>query len=122
MTEEQIAINTTTDMATTEANIATVPEITFPTSAEPTPATTSHTPAERPAECAAESGFTNWATIAMQGETQMLLTTCSGDIDLLDVHSYRTEEVLAIYEAVYTTDLNVPQHPRIIVIAGASNE
>ena len=90
----------------TTPDVAAMLETTFPT----------------PEEHAAKSGFTNWATITMQGETKMLLTTCSGDTDLLDVYSDRTEKVLAAYEAVYTTDMDAPQHPKITLIAGASHE
>ena len=79
-----------------------------------------------PAEQAAQAGFTNWATITMQGETKMLLTTCSGDTDTLATYSDRTENVLAAYEAVYTTDLNTPPHPKITLCAilteGAGHE
>ena len=79
-----------------------------------------------PAEHAAQAGFTNWATVTMQGETRMLLTTCNGDTDTLATYSDRTENVLAAYEAVYTTDLNVPSHPKITLCAilteGASHE
>ena len=79
-----------------------------------------------PAEHAAQAGFTNWATITMQGETKMLLTTCNGDTDTLATYSDRTENVLAAYEAVYTTDLNTPPHPKITLCAilteGASHE
>ena len=79
-----------------------------------------------PAEHAAQAGFTNWATITMQGETKMLLTTASGDTDTLDTYSDRTENVLAAYEAVYTTDLNTPPHPKITLCAilteGAGHE
>ena len=79
-----------------------------------------------PAEQAAQAGFTNWATITMQGETKMLLTTCNGDTDTLATYSDRTENVLAAYEAVYTTDLNTPPHPKITLCAilteGASHE
>ena len=79
-----------------------------------------------PAEHAAQAGFTNWATITMQGETKMLLTTASGDTDTLDTYSDRTENVLAAYEAVYTTDLNTPPHPKITLCAilteGANHE
>ena len=80
------------------------------------------TPVPTPAELAAQAGFTNWATIAMKGETQLLLTTCNGDTDTLATYSDRAEDVLAAYEAVYTTDLNVPTHPRITLIAGAKHE
>ena len=79
-----------------------------------------------PAEHAAQAGFTNWATITMQGETKMLLTTCNGDTDTLATYSDRTENVLAAYEAVYTTDLNVPPHSKITLCAilteGAGHE
>ena len=79
-----------------------------------------------PAEHAAQAGFTNWATITMQGETKMLLTTCNGDTDTLATYSDRTENVLAAYEAVYTTDLNVPTHSKITLCAilteGAGHE
>ena len=75
-----------------------------------------------PAEHAAQAGFTNWATITMQGETKMLLTTASGDTDALLAGSPRAEQVLSSYEAVYTTDLSVPTHPKITLVAGASHE
>ena len=75
-----------------------------------------------PADHAAQAGFTNWATVTMQGETKMLLTTCNGDTDTLATYSDRTENVLAAYEAVYTTDLNVPTHPKITLVAGPSHE
>ena len=79
-----------------------------------------------PADHAAQAGFTNWATITMQGETKMLLTTASGDTDVLIAGSQRAEQVLGSYEAVYTTDLNTPPHPKITLCAilteGASHE
>lgn len=77
-----------------------------------------------PVEHAAQAGFTNWATICMAGvdSTEMLLTTASGDTDVLLAGSSRAEQVLSSYEAVYTTDLNVPTHSRITLIAGASHE
>ena len=77
-----------------------------------------------PAEHAAQAGFTNWATIRMAGvdSTEMLLTTVSGDTDVLLAGSQRAEQVLGSYEAVYTTDLNVPTHPKITLIAGAGHE
>ena len=75
-----------------------------------------------PEALAAQAGFTNWATITMYGATKLRLVTCHGDTDVLEEYSDRTERVLASYEAVYTTDLNVPTHPKITVIAGASHE
>ena len=77
-----------------------------------------------PAEHAAQAGFTNWATICMAGgdSTEMLLTTASGDTDSLLAGSPRAEQVLSSYEAVYTTDLNVPTHPRITLLPGAGHE
>ena len=79
-----------------------------------------------PADHAAQAGFTNWATITMQGETKMLLTTASGDTDVLIAGSQRAEQVLGSYEAVYTTDLNTPPHPKITLCAilteGAGHE
>ena len=77
-----------------------------------------------PAEHAAQAGFTNWATIRMAGvdSTEMLLTTVSGDTDVLLAGSQRAEQVLSSYEAVYTTDPSVPPHPKITLIAGAGHE
>ena len=77
-----------------------------------------------PAEHAAQAGFTNWATVCMAGvdSTEMFLTTASGDTDALLAGSQRAEQVLSSYEAVYTTDLNVPTHPNITLIAGAGYE
>ena len=77
-----------------------------------------------PADHAAQAGFTNWATVCMAGvdSTEMLLTTASGDTDVLLAGSQRAEQVLSSYEAVYTTDLKVPPHPKITLIAGASHE
>ena len=81
-----------------------------------------------PAEHAAQAGFTNWATVCMAGvdSTEMLLTTASGDTDVLLAGSHRAEQVLCSYEAVYTTDLSVPPHSKIILCAilteGASHE
>ena len=77
-----------------------------------------------PAEHAAQAGFTNWATVCMAGvdSTEMLLTTASGDTDALIAGSQRAEQVLGSYEAVYTTDLRVPTHPRITLTEGASHE
>lgn len=75
-----------------------------------------------PAELAAHAGFTNWATICMAGvdSTEMLLTTASGDTDVLLAGSARAEQVLGSYEVVYTTDMNTPTHPKITLIAGAN--
>ena len=81
-----------------------------------------------PAEHAAQAGFTNWATVRMAGvdSTEMLLTTANGDTDVLIAGSHRAEQVLCSYEAVYTTDLSVPPHSKIILCAilteGASHE
>lgn len=81
-----------------------------------------------PAEHAAQAGFTNWATVRMAGgdSTEMLLTTASGDTDALLAGSPRAEQVLSSYEAVYTTDLNTPPHPKITLCAilteGAGHE
>ena len=77
-----------------------------------------------PAEHAAQAGFTNWATVCMAGgdSTEMLLTTASGDTDALLAGSSRAEQVLSSYEAVYTTDMKAPSHPRITLIPGASHE
>ena len=71
-----------------------------------------------PAEHAAKAGFTNWATICMAGvdSTEMLLTTASGDTDVLLAGSARAEQVLGSYEVVYTTDMNTPTHPKITLI------
>ena len=76
------------------------------------------------AEHAAQAGFTNWATVCMSGvdSTEMLLTTANCDTDVLIAGSHRAEQVLGSYEAVYTTDLNVPPHPKITLIAGAGHE
>ena len=77
-----------------------------------------------PAEHAAQAGFTNWATVCMAGvdSTEMLLTTANCDTDVLIAGSHRAEQVLGSYEAVYTTDLNTPTHPKITLIAGAGHE
>ncbi len=81
-----------------------------------------------PVEHAAQAGFTNWATVCMAGgdSTEMLLTTASGDTDVLIAGSHRAEQVLGSYEAVYTTDLNTPPHPKITLCAilteGVSHE
>ena len=77
-----------------------------------------------PADHAAQAGFTNWATVRMAGvdSTEMLLTTASGDTDVLIAGSSRAEQVLSSYEAVYTTDLSVPTHPKITHITGAGHE
>ena len=81
-----------------------------------------------PAEHAAQAGFTNWATVCMAGgdSTEMLLTTASGETDTFNVGSPRAEQVLTSYQAVYTTDLNTPPHPKITLCAilteGASHE
>lgn len=80
------------------------------------------TPVLTPAEHAAQAGFTNWATIVRDGGTRLRLVTCHGDTDILEEASDRTEGVLAAYEAVYTTDLSVPAHPKITLIAGAGHE
>ena len=81
-----------------------------------------------PVEHVAQAGFTNWATVCMAGvdPTEMLLTTASGDTDVLLAGSHRAEQVLCSYEAVYTTDLNTPPHSKIILCAilteGAGHE
>lgn len=77
-----------------------------------------------PEALAAQAGFTNWATIRMAGvdSTEMLLTTANGDTDSLLAGSPRAEQVLSRYEAVYTTDPNVPTHTKITLIVGASHE
>ena len=76
------------------------------------------------AEHAAKAGFTNWATIfviAFYEREELLLITADGDEDYLTLGEARTEQVLASYEAVYTSDPRVPPHPRITVIAEATS-
>lgn len=79
-----------------------------------------------PAEHAAQAGFTNWATVktwqASTGsdEITLILTTANGETDTFNVGSPRADQVLASYQAVYTTDMLALVHENITLIAGAN--